>query len=63
MSKSVCAADLDDGYTSYCLCSATGQHGFDGYVAGTMLLAPGLHDIEIDYFQVQQVEYLRVGVV
>ncbi len=35
------------------LCAlAAGQHGFNGYVPGTVLLSAGLHGIEIDYFQV-----------
>ena len=31
-----------------------GQHGFNGYVPGTMALTAGLHTIEIDYYQVRQ---------
>ena len=29
-----------------------GNHGFNGYVPGSMLLSPGLHAVEIDYYQV-----------
>jgi len=30
-----------------------GQHGFNGYVAGSVLLLAGQHTIGIDYFQVR----------
>jgi hypothetical protein len=30
-----------------------GQHGFNGYVTGTMPLSAGLHSIEVDYYQVR----------
>ncbi len=29
-----------------------GQHSFNGGKSGTVLLGPGVHDIQIDYFQV-----------
>ena len=37
-----------------CTLAGTGQHGFNGYVTGTVAnMTPGVHTFEIDYFQVR----------
>ena len=37
-----------------------GAHGFNGGKSATVLLAPGVHDIKIDYVQVPAASPLRV---